>query len=74
MITGYMPGLFLVEMGYNRLGHLSLQDPATQGLPGNTTIQVINLDGNKLTSWPETCKGLRPYSAYVGLLFPRLVS
>ena len=65
-----MPGLFLVEMGYNRLADLSLQDPATQHLPENTTVQVINLDDNRLTSWSETCKGLEPYSAYVVLSFP----
>ena len=65
MITNYLPGLFLVEMGYNRLDHLSLQDPVTQGLPENTTIQVINLDVNKLASWSATCKGLEPYPSYV---------
>lgn len=63
MIIGYMPKLCLIEAGYNRLEKLSLEDPRTQNLPKNTSIQVINLDSNKLFSWSQTCEGLEPFAA-----------
>ncbi|PCH37710.1 RNI-like protein, partial [Wolfiporia cocos MD-104 SS10] len=59
-IIKYMPVLRSVEMGYNRLQHLS-HGNRLGAQSGMDTLAELNLDGNALHSWRTICAGLRSY-------------
>lgn len=55
-----IPSLRLVEMGYNRLRHLS--PCPTLSTPN---IQIVNLDSNELDDWAHICETFKPYRTCV---------
>ncbi|TFY76586.1 hypothetical protein EWM64_g7423, partial [Hericium alpestre] len=57
-VTSLMPSLKLVEMGYNRLTRLT-PPAAHHKLP---PLELVNLDGNSLSDWPNICQALAPFS------------
>ncbi|KAF9469222.1 CAP Gly-rich domain-containing protein [Collybia nuda] len=57
-VTAYMPGLHLVEMGYNGLVRLQ---SSTLSAPLNTTIEVLNLDSNLCSEWGHIYNSLLHY-------------
>ncbi|TFY62943.1 hypothetical protein EVJ58_g3536 [Rhodofomes roseus] len=61
-IIRYMPALRTIEMGYNRIHTLSGGRDAIASR-SHLRLEEINLDSNSLSSWPETCEALRPYTA-----------
>lgn len=61
-IIRYMPALRAIEIGYNRIQSLSTgRDVAAP--PSHPRLEEINLDSNSLSSWPDICEALRPYTA-----------
>ncbi|KAF9652922.1 hypothetical protein BDM02DRAFT_3183259 [Thelephora ganbajun] len=56
-----LPKLTSIELGYNRLDHLS--DGTTERMPPttNTKLSTVNFDGNSLNNWSEICLSLAKY-------------
>ncbi|KAF9792846.1 hypothetical protein BJ322DRAFT_1153258 [Thelephora terrestris] len=56
----HLPNLTVVELGYNRLGHLSHEStPLEPGPPiANTKLSTVNFDGNRLNNWSDLCSSL----------------
>ncbi|KAJ3522943.1 hypothetical protein NM688_g8801 [Phlebia brevispora] len=64
MLLHFMPGLQLLETGYNRIDSLST-DAARENDDArkeNSELSVINFDGNELSDWTATCEALRVFS------------
>ncbi|KAJ7074091.1 hypothetical protein C8F01DRAFT_8067 [Mycena amicta] len=57
LITGTMPRLRIVEIGYNRL------DQLCSSVPGSAALESINLDSNSLRDWNLICTALIHYPA-----------
>jgi len=57
----HLPKLTTVELGYNRLDHLS-DETTWQKLPtADTKLSTVNFDGNSLNDWSEICLSLAKY-------------
>lgn len=63
-----MPCLQLVEMGYNRISHLSgTPHLSSSGAP--SPLRTINLDSNECDDWPRVCAAMKcSYAGYVSAL------
>ena len=55
-IISYMPDLKHVEMGYNRLQSLS-SDGCQR--PTQCSLELVNLDNNRLEDWTEIVAALK---------------
>lgn len=62
-LVSYMPSLQLLEAGYNRLHSLDLF--TSHNTMEDSSLQVINLDGNSLSQWSAVCGSLGPFTRYV---------
>ncbi|KZV65417.1 hypothetical protein PENSPDRAFT_655794 [Peniophora sp. CONT] len=65
-IISYMPALKHVEMGYNRLKSLSLDDE--HGRPTACGLELVNLDNNPLHDWLEIVGALKTMDKLVRLI------
>lgn len=64
----HLPKLANVELGYNRLDHLSDETARAKPPTTDTKLTTINFDGNNLNNWPEICSSLAKYPTCVFLL------
>jgi hypothetical protein len=60
-----MPGLKIVELGYNQLSRLSSEDQPA--IPPHPTLQSLNLDSNFLSDWVHVCFSLALYERYLSI-------
>lgn len=61
----HLPRLINVELGYNRLDHLSDETTRRKHPTTDTELTTVNFDGNSLNDWPEICSSLAKYPTYV---------
>lgn len=56
----HMPGLMTLEAGYNRIHRLETDEPApSSGILSLTSLRVLNLDANELSSWADAVRALQ---------------
>lgn len=60
-----MPKLEVVEIGYNRISHLSLESPLSDT---PSKLQTLNLDGNELDDWEGICAALDRFPTCVNYI------
>lgn len=68
----HLPNLTTVELGYNRLDHLSDETTGRKPPTTETRLSTVNFDGNSLNNWSEICLSLAKYPTCV--LLPFLVT
>lgn len=64
----HLSKLTSVELGYNRLDHLSEQATLSKPPRADTKLSTVNFDGNNLNNWSDICSSFAKYPTYVFLL------
>ncbi|GJE87126.1 RNI-like protein [Phanerochaete sordida] len=65
-LVNCMPLLRVLEMGYNLLEKLAVNDDAPR--TGHPTLQAINFDGNSLKIWSDICTALSSFKSLQRLI------
>lgn len=68
----HLPKLTSIELGYNRLDHLSDGTTRKKSPITDTKLTTVNFDGNSLNNWSDICSSLAKYPTYVLLSCPML--